>query len=312
MKVNGDVVTITVPIDCAGCKGKTGPDGAPLAKYWEKAAEQAWNQGFAAYGYCSHYTFKLDVQIHAKDENFAGKDGDHRIETSTGNPNGRLVPPPGFEQHSASAYDQDFDGAWDTELPANGIAHEVGHLLGLGDDYQVVGTNPRVTRPKPGRENSMMADGGPVDQTNIDRIGTLLEKMGLIEKCRTNTWNGTVKVHVTDSSGAGTCIGDWTGKIILKVRGKSGTGTTTVTDAPVNSCGKTTFARVGQRAPFQADRVVNGFNVDTAYFVSASSTARLREVDRNHVRGKATTSIPYPDGEFEFVLTFDLRCADCR
>ena len=39
--VKGDDVTITVPIDCAGCKGAKAPDGTDLAKYWEKTAEKA-------------------------------------------------------------------------------------------------------------------------------------------------------------------------------------------------------------------------------------------------------------------------------
>jgi len=311
VKVNDGVVTITVPIDCAGCKDKTGPDGTPLAQYWEKAAELAWNAGFAKYPYCSQYQFKLDVKIHARDEGFVGKDGDHFIRTSNGNPDGRLVPPPGFDPHNASAYDQDFDGIWDTGLPANGVAHEVGHLLGLPDDYVVISLHPRKTEPKPGR-TGMMVNGAPVNQTNIDRLGMLLEKMGLIDKCKTNTWKGTVQVHVTDRAAAGTCIGDWTARIVLKVRGKSASGRFMVTDAPVNSCGKSTFARVGQILPVQGDRVGNGFDVDTAYFVGASGTARLREAGQNQVRGKASTSYPVTDGEIAFELAFALKCTDCR
>lgn len=41
VSVKGDDVTITVPIDCAGCKGKAGPDFSDLASYWEQVAEQA-------------------------------------------------------------------------------------------------------------------------------------------------------------------------------------------------------------------------------------------------------------------------------
>jgi hypothetical protein len=64
VKVKGDVVTITVPIDCVGCKDWIDPiNGGSLAKYWEETAEKAWNDAFDKYSYCNKQKFKLDIKM---------------------------------------------------------------------------------------------------------------------------------------------------------------------------------------------------------------------------------------------------------
>src|SRR4029077_16127100 len=59
---------------------------------------------------------------------------------------------------------------------SNYVAHEVGHLLGLGDDYTQTGTNPRTTAPLPGRQNTLMADGGRIDAALLKRLIKLLRE----------------------------------------------------------------------------------------------------------------------------------------
>jgi hypothetical protein len=89
-------------------------------------------------------------------------------------------------------------GAWGYDLDAfehkgkHGYAHEVGHLLGLGDDYidhPATSQHARWTEPKPGRKNSLMADGGPVDKPLVDRLADLLRHVGKLPSC----WQG--KMH---------------------------------------------------------------------------------------------------------------------
>jgi hypothetical protein len=97
---------------------------------------------------------------------------------------------------STLAYTKGLDGMWGSLAEGWGPAHEVGHLLGLGDDYEVVSRNPYVTRPKPGRERTMMADGGFIDDVLIKRL------VGLIRQATHNVpdcWSGLMK---TDAQGS--------------------------------------------------------------------------------------------------------------
>ena len=82
--VKGDVVTITVPVDCVGCEGEKGRGGVDLAKYWEKTAEDAWNAAFAKYPFCSKYKFKLDIKMTNVAPAAASDFGSHRLEVTPG------------------------------------------------------------------------------------------------------------------------------------------------------------------------------------------------------------------------------------
>src|SRR5205807_4066104 len=64
---------------------------------------------------------------------------------------------------------------------ANHVAHEVGHLLGLADDYDasiiedpVTKKKKRISKPLAGREHTLMADGGPIDANLIQRLVVLI------------------------------------------------------------------------------------------------------------------------------------------
>ncbi len=303
--VKGDVVTITVPIDCAGCKGQKGPDGSDLAKYWEKTAEKTWNDAFAKYPYCSKYKFELDVKIHPKGADFKGKKGDHRIQVSTGNPNGRLIPPPGFEGHSSGAYNQDFDGAWDAELPANGVAHEVGHLIGLGDDYVVTSTSPRRTEPKPGRANSMMADGGPVDKALIDGIGQQLEKLGKIDKCE--RWTGTIAGLEHEpllSAGGDQPIEGAVTVIVDKHDATTTTGHVVYHD----NSGDHTFTLDG----LKGTKTKKGFTFDNPGGTEAFPLPAVSLSSRSTAEGKYHYDFPTVYGNGFFEATLKLACTNCK
>ncbi len=62
------------------------------------------------------------------------------------------------------------------------FAHELGHLLGLGDDYAEAGLVP-------GRGSGLMARDLEITQDYVDRIAKLLEELDRLPEC----WSGTMR-----------------------------------------------------------------------------------------------------------------------
>jgi hypothetical protein len=333
--VKGDDVTITVPIDCAGCKGAKAPDGTDLAKYWEKTAETAWNDAFAMYPYCSRYKFQLDVKIIPRDAKFNGKNGDDLIQVGAPGPDalahtgweGATEHNPGGDPGQRAPdgtryYENDADGTMAEDATPTVINHEIGHMMGLGDDRTAAGN------ALGGRDGTLMIGGARqsdgtlvapdtrlrIDKALIDRIGKQLEKVGKIDKCNQQTWQGTTRVDVTDHDPLnGTCVGYWSADVALTVEGKKTTGQASVVDAPVNSCGISTFALVGMTLPLQARHTAGGFTIDTAGLVAAPGSAEVKESGHDRAHGMATAQLQYPNGagEFTFKIGVDLRCTNC-
>ena len=66
------------------------------------------------------------------------------------------------------------------------FAHELGHLMGLGDDFtRVLEDGELVVRPKPGREGTFMAEAASanIDQELVDRIGDLASRFVDLPPC---------------------------------------------------------------------------------------------------------------------------------
>lgn len=62
-------------------------------------------------------------------------------------------------------------GTWDNNEPDHTWAHEAGHLMGLGDCYDVISRDPYRTRPRKGCEGNIMAElSGSPSQNNISQI----------------------------------------------------------------------------------------------------------------------------------------------
>jgi len=250
VSVHGDVVTITVPIDCVGCKGKKAPNGnTDLAQYWEQTAEQIWNQAFENWPYCGKYKLELDVEITARGDDFGSREGRHRILVG--------LPGSGLEQtgwdgavertpegdagqrvpDGTRYFENDGDGAMPADVTPTVLAHEFGHVIGLGDDRDS-GGNALPNRAPPGATPTIMVGGARlpdgsfvspdsklrIDKALIDRIGNQLVNLGKI-KCG-EVWKGHLHQDIGPEQ---PCVVDATFTLI--VRGARATATpTTVTN----------------------------------------------------------------------------------
>jgi len=76
-------------------------------------------------------------------------------------------------------------------------AHEIGHLMGLGDDYyHERGLGHAEGDPMPGREGTLMAGGHEsqgtlIDQNLADRLADIVNKVAKLPQC----WQGTLREH---------------------------------------------------------------------------------------------------------------------
>ena len=243
VKVDGDDVTITVPIDCVGCKDWVAPtDGSPLATYWEKTAEAAWNAAFDKYPFCSKYKFKLDIKMKNVAEGAASDFGSHRLVATApdglgftgagwgGAPEGTPGGPADQRSTDGTRYFEfDAEGTMPADATPTVIAHEFGHVIGLGDDRDASGNT------LPGRGKTLMVGGANgvtpntklrIDKALVDRLGNQLANLGKIN-CGV-AWNGTVRSTFTDAYG---CTGTDEGTITVRVVDKKASGTVAVSGA---------------------------------------------------------------------------------
>lgn len=221
VSVEGTVVTITVPIDVFGDTRIRDPETGEVGTvgpYWEMGAEQIWNDGLAQLRYRSCLTFKLDIDIKEFAAGATGRTDAHSV---------KFYNDPSLRSHfwdpgattsqddAPTAFTQTLDGEFGP-IDHFTVAHEVGHLLGLGDDYVDVVQPDGTTRSEPlnGRAGTQMADSGSanIDQVIVDRLGSLLDDLSMLPEC----WTGTLKGSWTTTTPQ--CRGSsFEGKIELTV-----------------------------------------------------------------------------------------------
>jgi hypothetical protein len=210
-KVDGNVIKITIVVDVVDAKGKTGPDGTSLVDHWSKILQDTWGAAFNQLPYKNCFKLVLEIKLNERGADFDAKKGNHRI--IVGAASGGGFEGTGFDGapetsrnsktgDGTRSFDNDRDGAIPVDAPPTVVAHEFGHLMGLGDDRA-------NGAPKNGRDGTVMVGGVPgvdpnvvqkIDQDLVDRIGEAIKKHRenqgkKLPKCE--TWKGTMNHTVT-------------------------------------------------------------------------------------------------------------------
>jgi len=215
---DGTVVTITVPIDLHLSEGQRfrvpgqgTTDGAGLASWWESGAEAIWNSGLSPYLFRGCYTLRVDVEINVVAQDpFSGDPDHHQVYLQQSGYRSQVWRGGGADknQDDPNPYSNNALGRWGTIGPTT-VAHEVGHLLGLADDYTDVRDSSGKTvgvQSLPGRDGTFMDNyrrGTPstwFDQELVDRLG---EMAGIVEPLPP-CFQGTVHIVQEDDLGGHT------------------------------------------------------------------------------------------------------------
>jgi hypothetical protein len=315
-----NVVTITVPIDCVGCKDWIDPiNGGDLAKYWEKTAEKMWQEAFDNYSYCNKYKFKLDIKMTNRPAGSASRFGSHELIATQ--PDGRGFrgagwggapesTPGGPEGQRASDgtryYEFDAQGTMPADATPTVIAHEFGHVIGLGDDRDADG-NPIGPDPRGimvGGANGVTPNTKlKIGKNHVDRIGDQLANLGKIT-CG-QAWKGTLD-GTGENRGIPACpdpsshTGDFT--MAVKPDGKA-TLSGHMTNTSVCVGGFTT----------EADFTLEGKKTHSAISFAPAATfpfeVNLR-VTGDRASGTSTAN-PGNDGVYFVTLNFTADCLNC-
>jgi hypothetical protein len=245
--VDGSTVTITVTIDMiyGGLGTEEVPAGAQeTADGLAAEIESYWNQGLAR-GASPCLELRLDVVMRllpnnfppltfvevGDDVTFATEPGHHVVFYAEGNAYGNIPPPETYDPYDddgvappgedyASPFTHDLYAIWSPHLEdVRDFAHEFGHLLGFGDDYDSNG-------PLDGRDGSLMADGDLIDGNLVNRLTELARGANDdVPTCETWEVTGDIQTDQTLPDG-NTCgqTGTAQGTIIVAAGGEiSGT-----------------------------------------------------------------------------------------
>jgi hypothetical protein len=148
ISVDGTTVTIHVRIEVAGFAGgkitvKDTGEVFDAAQYVQREVGRIWNEALMSAKLGDCLTFKLDLQIKAllSRENSYGW---HHVVFDSDNTNNFWNSSGSDDQvptlDNPFPYQREFNGVWSVVDPEI-LAHEVGHVLGLGDDYYITCTN---------------------------------------------------------------------------------------------------------------------------------------------------------------------------
>jgi hypothetical protein len=230
VSVEGSSVTITVSIDLAlGGQGETTvPEGSQAVA--DELAQQIadyWNQGFERLSSVC-VQFKLVVKINVVPQadahllflderraTWVTTPGRHVVFWGEDN-FGNAAPPETYDEYDVDGIappGEDYGAPLEHELwsiwsphleNARDFAHELGHLLGFGDDSA-------NGEPLPGREGTLMDSGDLVDQNLVTRLAEIVRNSG---KRLPECWEGTVTID-----NKGICVAHWTVRLAVDAEG---------------------------------------------------------------------------------------------
>jgi hypothetical protein len=342
VSVDGSTVTITVTIDLmyGGLGTEEVPAGAQEAADGLAAEiENYWNQGLQRNA-SPCLEFRLDVVMKVLPNNFpplrfvevgddvtfATEPGHHVVFYAEGNAYGNMPPPETYDPYDddgvappgedyGSPFEHDLYAIWSPHLEdARDFAHEFGHLLGFGDDYDANG-------PLSGRDGSLMADGDLIDGNLVSRLAELAR--GANDEVPTcETWEVTGDMQ-TDQTlpGGDTCgqTGTAKGTIVVSGGGEI-SGTLDVVEHEQCSFG---FDRTRDglalalegTASSSALTIRHTSGTTAGYFPFAFLTAAgghdpmvLSITAPGVAAGSVTRNLP---NDYTFTATFEARCVTC-
>jgi hypothetical protein len=254
VSVDGSTVTITVTIDMmyGGFGTEQVPDGAQQSADAVAAdIESYWNQGFERYG-SECLELRMDVVMTVlpntmpplrlvdlgedRELAFATEPGHHVVFYAEGDAYGNVPPPETYDPYDddgvappgedyGSPFEHDLYAIWSPHMEdVRDFAHEFGHLLGLGDDYDANGALS-------GRDGTLMADGDLIDESLVSRLTDLARGANdEVPECETWEVTGDLQAHQQIASGD-TCrvTGQAQGSILVAGDGRI-SGTLDVTE----------------------------------------------------------------------------------
>jgi hypothetical protein len=243
--VEGSTVTITVHFDlcCIPDDASERDVWTPLVRAEIKAAQDQWNQALANLPAKGCYELRVVFDARLLNKSDGWDQGYHRINMSYTEGRSGSQDPESTSPNTDddTVYQQSVAGNfYEPSMSVGTWAHEIGHLMGLGDDYFAQhGLGHRAQDCLPGRDGTLMCDSGTgaIDQDLADRLADILSSDGLLPQC----WKGTIKISVASYKGPRRCTDSWTAdmKILVSDKGvASGTGTANRASAVV--CGHAT------------------------------------------------------------------------
>ena len=202
----GGAVTITVRFDlCCAADAAEQTIYGSLIKEEVAQAEAGWNAALAKLPY--HDCFPIKVVFQARLLNRGEKPDPlaHQIGIDLMRPGRPVVFDPGTTDHTddtTTVYTQTVGGDFfEPAMSARTWEHEIGHLMGLGDDYRdnVLGGHG-ISQPTKGRAGTLMDTGNSIDQALAQRLGDIAVHSGLkLPKC----WTGYADLNVFFAPGCG-------------------------------------------------------------------------------------------------------------
>ena len=215
--VEGTTVIIHVQIEVDGLLGKnlknsdTG-EAEDVAQYLQREVGRIWNDALKGLKWGDCLTFQLDLRIIPLAKGAPKRPGWHHVVFDFASDMGWEATGPDDNVPTLDnpfPYQRDVSGTWnDDVLDPNVVGHEVGHVLGLGDDYYVTckdfndRSTCKTTGKKPtgeGIEGLDMSGGGTFttngagspDPSAVARVIEQMRAAGLLPSC----WKGTLTAH---------------------------------------------------------------------------------------------------------------------
>jgi hypothetical protein len=207
--VDGTTVTITVHIDIC-CFDNVGTTLVAHVMNEVRAAQDMWNAALAKLLAHGCFDIKVVFDVHLLNKGDARNPEYHQVTIDFDRPCAAednrsyaaddKFPPKGlYEQDKGFDQPPDFDAPYRRSLEGlfcasfmttQTYAHEIGHFMGLRDDYSdILGDSICFS----GRGGTLMCNGKTIDQQLADRLINIVNTPGRVPQC----WKGTLKIAST-------------------------------------------------------------------------------------------------------------------